>query len=64
MVSDVDFGCCLFLKFSRTDISENLKSLAHGSVLLADLDGPRRIQPEEEDDQNENDRCEAHGLFV
>ena len=64
VVSDVDFGCCLFLKFSRTDISENLKSLAHGPVLLADLDGPRRIQAEQEDDQNENDRCEAHGLFV
>ena len=63
MVSDVDFDCCLFLKFSRTDISENLKSLAHGPVLLADLDGPRRIEAEQEDDQNENDRCEAHGFI-
>jgi hypothetical protein len=30
-----------FLKLSKIDISENLKSLAQGPVLLADLGGPR-----------------------
>jgi hypothetical protein len=53
-----------FLKLSKTDISGNLKSLAQGPVLPADPDGPGRIETEQEDDQNENDRCEAHGLFV
>jgi len=50
-----------FLKLSKTDISENLKSLGRIPVLPAGLD---RVEAEQEDDQNEKDRCEAHGLFV
>ena len=52
-----------FLKLSKTDISGNLKSLAQGPVLPVDPDGPGRIETEQEDDQNENDRCEAHGFI-
>jgi len=59
-----DLVSYFFLKSSRIDISENLKSLAQGPVLPVDLDGPRRIEAEQEDDQNENDRREAHGLFA
>ena len=50
-----------FSSFRGTDISENLKSPGRIPVLPAGLD---RVEAEQEDDQNENDRCEAHGLFV
>ena len=59
-----DLVSYFFLKLSGIDISENLKSLAQGPVLPADPDGPRRIEAEQEDDQNENDRREGHGLFL
>ena len=59
-----DLVSYFFLKLSKIDISENLKSLAQGPVLPADPDGPRRIEAEQKDDQNENDRREDHGLFV
>ena len=51
----------LFLKLSKIDISENLKSLGRIPVLPAGLD---RVEAEQEDDQDEHDRCETHGLFV
>ena len=59
-----DLVSYFFLKLSNADISENLKSLAQGPVLPADPDGPRRIEAEQKDDQNENDRREGHDLFV
>jgi hypothetical protein len=33
-------------------------------VLPGDLDGRGRTEPKQEDDQNEYDRREAHGLFA
>ena len=56
-----DLVSYFFLKLSKIDISENLKSLARVPVWTVDLD---RVEAEQEDDQNENDRREGHGLFV
>jgi hypothetical protein len=56
-----DLVSYFFLKLSKIDISENLKSLARVPVWTVDLD---RVEAEQEDDQNESDRGEAHGLFV
>jgi hypothetical protein len=53
-----------FLKLPKTDISENLKFSARTSVFPMDSDGPARIESEQEDDQNENERGEIHGLFA
>jgi hypothetical protein len=50
-----------FSSFRGPIFQKNLKSLGRVPVLPAGLD---RVEAEQEDDQNENDRCEAHGLFV